>query len=164
MIKICSRNLPNILMTFVLNKYLMNFDFSLKRFSYFIILTYFSILLHVFIAECKIFQENKVKTKMMPNASNGFYTCIAPIRMMSLKSSEESKVETIWFSSGKLLYACFWQNFVCLFFKFSPKRHQNGVNCDNYVPQWWVELDDELSWLFTNRLSASRQTKVKRME
>ena len=27
--------------------------------------------------------------------------------------------------------------------------------CDNYVPQWWVELD-ELSWLFTNRLSATR--------
>ena len=23
--------------------------------------------------------------------------------------------------------------------------------CDNYVPQWWVEFDDELSWLFTNR-------------
>ena len=21
--------------------------------------------------------------------------------------------------------------------------------CDNYVLQWWVELDDELSWLFT---------------
>merc|ERR1712086_31204 len=38
--------------------------------------------------ECKIFHENKVKTKMMPNAPNGFYTCIAPIRMMSLKSSE----------------------------------------------------------------------------
>ena len=24
--------------------------------------------------------------------------------------------------------------------------------CNNYVPQWWVEFDDELSWLFTNRL------------
>ena len=21
-------------------------------------------------------------------------------------------------------------------------------HCDNYVPQWWVEIDDELSWLF----------------
>ena len=29
---------------------------------------------------------------MMPNAPSGFYTCIAPIRMMSLKASEESKV------------------------------------------------------------------------
>ena len=29
-----------------------------------------------------------------------------------------------------------------------------GYLCDNYVPQWWVELDNELSWLFTNRLSA----------
>ena len=28
--------------------------------------------------------------------------------------------------------------------------------CDNYVPQWWVELDDELSWLLTNRLSTTR--------
>ena len=27
---------------------------------------------------------------------------------------------------------------------------------DNHVPQWWVELDDELSWLFTNRLSATK--------
>jgi len=43
--------------------------------------------------ECKIFQEDRVKTKMMPNAPNGFYTCIAPIRMMSLKSSEESKMD-----------------------------------------------------------------------
>ena len=25
------------------------------------------------------------------------------------------------------------------------------VLCDNYVPQWWVEFDDELSWLFTRR-------------
>ena len=28
--------------------------------------------------------------------------------------------------------------------------------CDNYVPQWWVELEDELSWLFTNRISTTR--------
>ena len=27
---------------------------------------------------------------------------------------------------------------------------------DNYVPQWWIELDDELNWLFTNKLSATR--------
>ena len=26
------------------------------------------------------------------------------------------------------------------------------INCDNYVPWWWVELDDELSWLFTKRM------------
>ena len=35
--------------------------------------------------------------------------------------------------------------------------------CDNYVPQWWVELDDELSWLLTNRFSATRYMKVKRL-
>ena len=23
--------------------------------------------------------------------------------------------------------------------------------CDNYVPQWWAELDNELSWSFTKR-------------
>ena len=33
--------------------------------------------------------------------------------------------------------------------------------CDNYVPQWWVEFDDDLSWLFTNRFSATRYMKVK---
>ena len=27
--------------------------------------------------------------------------------------------------------------------------------CDNYVPQCWVELDNELSWLFTNRFRAT---------
>ena len=33
--------------------------------------------------------------------------------------------------------------------------HQGHAQCcDNYVPQLHVELDDELSWLFTNRLSA----------
>ena len=34
--------------------------------------------------------------------------------------------------------------------------HSIVDDCDNYVPQWWVELDNELSWLFTNRLSATR--------
>ena len=27
-------------------------------------------------------------------------------------------------------------------------------SCDNYVSQWWVEFDDELSWLFTYRFRA----------
>ena len=26
-----------------------------------------------------------------------------------------------------------------------------GMNWVNYLPQWWVEFDDELSWLFTKR-------------
>ena len=29
---------------------------------------------------------------------------------------------------------------------------QDDNKCDNYLPQWWVEFDDESSWLFTNRL------------
>ena len=37
------------------------------------------------------------------------------------------------------------------------------TNFDNYVPQWWVEFNNELSWLFTNRFSATRYMKVKRM-
>ena len=28
---------------------------------------------------------------------------------------------------------------------------ESFVLCDNYVPQWWVELENELSWLFINR-------------
>ena len=35
--------------------------------------------------------------------------------------------------------------------------------CDNYVPQWWVEFNNMLSWLFTNRFSATRYMKVKRI-
>ena len=30
------------------------------------------------------------------------------------------------------------------------------VICDNYLPHWWVEFDDELSWSFTNRFKATR--------
>ena len=26
---------------------------------------------------------------------------------------------------------------------------ENIIVVDNYVPQWWIELDDGLSWLFT---------------
>ena len=26
--------------------------------------------------------------------------------------------------------------------------------CDNYVPQLWVEFEDELSWLFTNKIQS----------
>ena len=32
----------------------------------------------------------------------------------------------------------------------------NCYLCDNYVSQWWVDLGNEFSWLFTNRLSATR--------
>ena len=46
------------------------------------------------------------------------------------------------------------------FWSFDEK---NGYWCDNYMLQWWVELDDELRWLFTNRLSATRYMNVKRM-
>ena len=28
------------------------------------------------------------------------------------------------------------------------------IKCDNYVPQWWVQFNDELSWLFTKRFRA----------
>ena len=35
--------------------------------------------------------------------------------------------------------------------------------CDNHLPQWWVEFVDELRWLFTNKLSATRYMKVMRM-
>ena len=41
--------------------------------------------------------------------------------------------------------------------------HLSTNNCYNYVPQWWVEFDDELSWLFTNWFSDTRYMKVKRM-
>ena len=39
----------------------------------------------------------------------------------------------------------------------------NKVLRIKYLLQWWVELDDELSWLFTNILSATRYLKVKTM-
>ena len=31
------------------------------------------------------------------------------------------------------------------------------------MPQWWVEFDDKLNWLFTNRFSVTRYMKGKRM-
>ena len=31
-----------------------------------------------------------------------------------------------------------------------------GMYCDNYVLQWQVNLDNELSWMFPNRLSVTR--------
>ena len=46
---------------------------------------------------------------------------------------------------------------------FSKSFLQSPVVCDNYMLQWWVEFDDEFSWLFTNRFSATRYIKVKRM-
>ena len=73
-----------------------------------------------------------------------------------------SKVSPIFRSMNKLFVGVFfsWQTYSC-------REKQNCcwcfTSCDNYVPQWWVELDDELSWLFTNRLSATRYMKVKRM-
>ena len=33
-------------------------------------------------------------------------------------------------------------------------RKQVHQICDNYVPQWWVEFDDELGWLFTKEFKA----------
>ena len=42
------------------------------------------------IAECKIYGENKVKIQLQKDAPNDFYANIAPIRMISLKSSAKS--------------------------------------------------------------------------
>ena len=44
----------------------------------------------------------------------------------------------------------------CLVFSTSPVGNFSRILlvkqlCDNYVPQRWVEFDDELSWLFTKR-------------
>ena len=42
-------------------------------------------------------------------------------------------------------------------FPFNFKWWDENRNiCDNHVLQWWVEWDDELSWLFAKRLSATR--------
>ena len=45
-----------------------------------------------------------------------------------------------------------WLDSYCIYYSFY-------IFCDNYVPQWWVESewvesDDELSWLFTQRFRA----------
>lgn len=47
------------------------------------------LIFYFFVAECKVYAENKVKVKLKANAPNGFYCSIAPIRMMALKSSSE---------------------------------------------------------------------------
>ena len=81
---------------------------------------------------------------------------------------------TNWQSiSGFLLSSCVSlgvSNVICdIIFYFNTVLAVKGKwqtpknNCDNYVPQWWVEFDDELSWLFTNRFRATRYMKVKRM-
>ena len=36
----------------------------------------------------------------------------------------------------------------------SPGGGPAHGKCDNYVLQWWVELDNELSWLFTKKIRA----------
>ena len=38
--------------------------------------------------------------------------------------------------------------FICWYIHFLLEVMSTN-KCDNYVPQWWVELDDGLSWLFT---------------
>ena len=54
---------------------------------------------------------------------------------------------------------------IVLLLVFLPCYQQlNWAKCVNYLPQWWVELDDELSWLFTNSCSATRYMKVKRIK
>ena len=42
------------------------------------------------------------------------------------------------------------------------KKLHRTYNCDNYVPQWWVEFKDELHWFFTKRIRATRYMRVKR--
>ena len=64
----------------------------------------FANFLYLFL-ECKIFSENKVKTKIVANAPNNFYISIAPIRMMHMKSLGES-VEDLWKPLWKLPDHC----------------------------------------------------------
>ena len=42
--------------------------------------------------------------------------------------------------------------------KYSAFAH---YGFDNYVPQWWVEFNNEFSWLFTNRFSATSTWKLR---
>ena len=60
-------------------------------------------LSYLLLSECKIFSQNKVKTKLIANAPNNFYASIAPIRMLHLKSLGES-VEDVWKPLWKLPY------------------------------------------------------------
>ena len=48
-------------------------------------------------------------------------------------------------------------------FNGKTQKWHLSAQCDNYVSQWWIELDDELSWLFINGLSSTTFIKVKRM-
>ena len=69
------------------------------------------------------------------------------------KKSDAKKKTRSWYTGNKVVKMAYLN-----FFTFTPssKNVQNPEHlCDNYVPQWWVEFDDELSCLFTNSLGAN---------
>ena len=64
--------------------------------------------------------------------------------------------EILYFTAGYGKFHLIQQEFL--------RRIRKGISVTiTYVPQWWVEFDNELSWLFTNRFSAIRYMKDKRM-
>ena len=100
--------------------------------------------------------------KVFHFGSNPFQSCFFREELTSLHTS-------LWFkpSRNNFYVVTFLKNLVplfhfvvCLKFLSTKVRKPRAsralalyeeVICDNYVPQWWVEFDDELSWLFTKR-------------
>ena len=65
-----------------------------------------------------------------------------------LERNLHDEVETLMKSNWSLLLDR--QIGIIRAFQQSPR----ATLCDKYVPQWWVEFNDELSWLFIKRFRA----------
>ena len=57
-----------------------------------------------------------------------------------------------WKTPNEYHHKNFWLEFgIQILLELRPEKQTTSVLCDNYVPQWWVEFDDELrltmSWV-----------------
>ena len=83
--------------------------------------------------------------------------CISVIVFLYFNLQVCKRLEKV--GHGKNLLNCPIQSQFLHYFLF-----WSSIKSDNYLPYWWVEFDDELTWLFNNRFRATRYMKVKRVQ
>ena len=74
----------------------------------------------------------------------GYFYSIQPILRLT-----ESKINKLGLNVGNTRH---FEIKACTVLRFTQNTKWPNPICDNYVPQ----CNDELSWLFTNKLSATR--------
>ena len=86
-----------------------------------------------------------------------YFGCIRPIFQSNFSfesSNQQYKVSHIWNSVAKDNRQLLFPMVLQFLWFLQEAGSVPEIYCGNYAPQWWVELNDKLSWLFTKKIQS----------